>query len=177
MRRSLSALTLAVFLAAGSAFAQQASPLSRHDRNFALHAMEGGMMEVELGRMAQDHAGNDQVKQFGQRMVDDHTKNNDQLIAIAQQHGLNPPTRLSSADRREMDRLAKMQGQAFDNAYMAMMVDDHKKDIKAYRKEAHQGGPDLKAYAQDSLPVLQQHLQLAEDIARPQGAQVQERAR
>lgn len=147
----------------GSAGMSGSNALSSADRTFAHKAAIGGMAEVELGNLAQQKASNDQVKQFGARMVQDHTKANDQLKQIASTKGVQLPTRLDSKHQKVMDRLQKMSGAQFDRAYMSDMVSDHKEDISDFKKEANSGrDSDLKNFASQTLPTLQEHLQMAQ---------------
>ena len=167
MKKLVVTITLAAFpLFVGHLAAQQnnANRLKTADSNFADKAAQGGMAEVELGKMATQHAQNAKVKQFGQRMVDDHTKINDQLKSIATNKALTLPASLDSKDESEKNKLSSLQGEAFDKAYMEDMVSDHEKDIADFQHEANHGDdPDIKAFAQKTLPTLQTHLQLAKD--------------
>jgi putative membrane protein len=158
------ALTLA--LAALPAAAQQASKanLSHQDRNFAEHAMAGGMAEVQMGKLAEQHAQSEAVKSFGQRMVSDHSQANQKLSDATAGLGLSPPKDLPRDQRRNIDKLSKLNGAEFDRAYMATMIDEHKKDLSEFRKQAEKGdNATLKDLAQQTVPTLEQHLQLAED--------------
>jgi len=95
--------------------------------------------------------------------VQDHTRANEELKQLASTKGLQLPTSLDSKHQKDMDRLQKMSGAQFDKAYMSHMVDDHKKDVSDFQKEANSGRDnDLKAFAAKTLPVLQEHLQLAQ---------------
>ncbi len=179
MRVQTSALLVASVVAlaaaggAPAARAQQAHDLSRQDRTFAEHAIAGGMMEVQLGKLAQDHAGSQPVRAFGERMVRDHRANTRELIAVAKPLGVTPPTTLPAEQQHQIDKLSALYGPQFDNTYMAMMVQDHQNDIRDYHKEVQDGkNSALRKYAQQTLPILQEHLALAEDLARPQGAQL-----
>jgi len=139
------------------------SAMTGAERTFAHKAAIGGMAEVELGNLAQQKASNDQVKQFGARMVQDHGRANEELKQLASTKGLQLPTSLDSKHQKDMNRLQKMSGAQFDKAYMSHMVDDHKKDVSDFQKEANSGhDSDLKAFAAKTLPVLQEHLQLAQ---------------
>ena len=110
------------------------------------------------------------VKAFGQRMVNDHTKANDQLKQVASEKGVTLPSQ-PMPKTTEKARLAKMSGAQFDKAYMNYMVADHKKDVAEFQKEAtHANDPDVKNFAQTTLPTLQSHLQQAESIAPKQNA-------
>ena len=137
------------------------------DAKFAINAAKGGMMEVEMGRMAAEKATSPDVKQFGQRMVDDHSKANDELKAIASGKGMTLPAAVDAAGKAKMDKMSKLTGAAFDRAYMADMVKDHKKDVAEFRKEAKSGkDPDIKGFASKTLPTLEEHLKMAQDTTR-----------
>lgn len=135
------------------------------DSHFVLDAAKGGLAEVEMGRLAAEKASSPDVKQFGQRMVDDHSKANDELKAVASQKGLTLPTELAAADKATLDRLSKLSGEAFDRAYMSDMVKDHRKDVAEFKKEATAGkDADVKAFAGKTLPTLEEHLKMAQDV-------------
>lgn len=168
MTKSLSLLALIAM--AGTLAYAATSNVSHHDKKFMESAASGGMMEVQLGNYAREHASNDAVKDFGKRMVTDHTKANDQLTALAQTKGVTLPTQLSHHDQSTYDKLTKLNGADFDREYIKHMISDHKKDIKEFQKEADKGSDaDVKNFAATTLPVLQQHLQLAEDTAKQIG--------
>ena len=135
-------------------------------KHFMEKAAQGGLAEVELGQLAQQNGSSQEVKDFGQRMVDDHTKANDQLKQLASQKGVGLPSGLDAKDQATKDKLSKLQGAAFDKAYMNDMVMDHKKDVAEFKHEstaAHDS--DLKSWAGETLPTLQSHLQMAEKLA------------
>ncbi len=141
------------------------------DHAFAMKAAEGGLSEVELGRIASQNAGDDSVRQFGRTMVDDHSRDNDELKQIAANKGIALPSSVSSKDGRTAEKLRKMNGPAFDRVYMKDMVADHRSDIAEFEREARSGrDPDLKAFAQKTLPTLRQHLQMARDASAKVGA-------
>jgi putative membrane protein len=132
------------------------------DIEFVLDAAKGGMAEVELGKLAADHAKNDEVKKFAQRMVDDHSKANDELKSIAEAKGIKLPTDTDATHKATMRRLEKLNGAAFDRAYMQMMVGDHVKDVNEFKKESNSGrDSQVKAFASSKLPTLEEHLQQA----------------
>ncbi|MGE3784954.1 MAG: DUF4142 domain-containing protein [Alphaproteobacteria bacterium] len=146
---------------------QQKQKLSEKDKTFAKEAALGGMAEVELGNLAQTNAQNDEVKQFGTRMVRDHSAANQQLTTILAGKDFTAPTQLDEKHKKTLDKLSKMRGAEFDRAYMHEMVEDHDKDVKKFRQEAEHGNDaDLKAFAQKTLPVLEQHQKLAHDISK-----------
>lgn len=157
-------------LLAGCAFAQ-AGTTSSADTKFAKEAASGGMAEVQLGQLAVQNASSEQVKKFGQRMVDDHTKANDQLKGIAAKDNITLPTDLNAKDKATLQRLQGLKGAAFDRAYMQDMVKDHQHDVSDFQKEASSGSnPDLKSFASQTVPTLQDHLKMAQDASRSVGA-------
>jgi predicted outer membrane protein len=102
-------------------------------------AAEGGMAEVEFGKLAERNAQSQEVKDFGKRMVDDHSKANDELNQIASQAGAALPTGLSTSDNTTKEHLSKMQGDAFDKAYVRHMVADHQQDVSEFKQETTAG--------------------------------------
>jgi putative membrane protein len=176
-RQLLSTLAVTLLLS-GPAFAQHpmAGPqrnatarheLSQKDREFMKNAAIGGMAEVELGKLAQQNGHSPDVKSFGARMVQDHSRANDQLTNIAKDRGVQLPQQLDTEHMSMRDRLTKLQGDAFDRAYIKMMVADHDKDVKEFRREAQTGQDrELKRFARETLTVIEQHDQLAHNIDR-----------
>ena len=141
------------------------------DKMFVKKALQGGMAEVELGQLAQQKSSNDDVKQFGQKMVDDHTKLNDQMKPIAQQIGVKVPDGPSTKDKAVMTKLQALNGDAFDKAYMKDMVKDHKTDKMEFSNEAQNGSnPQVKDAASQGEKVISEHLQMAQQIAQKTGA-------
>ena len=138
-----------------------ASVLSSADRDFMMKAAVGSMAEVELGRMAAQKAVNSDVKTFGKHMVDDHSKANDELKQLASQKSVTLPTEVDAKHKETMDRLSKLNGAAFDSAYVSEMVKDHTEDVSEFEKEASQGqNSDVKGWAAKTLPTLRNHLQM-----------------
>src|SRR4051812_38412954 len=134
------------------------------DTAFVKKAAQGGLAEVELGQLATQKAASDDVKKFGQRMVDDHTKANDQLKQVASQKNITLPTDIGAKNKATKDHLEKLSGAAFDKAYMTHMVQDHKKDVAEFQKEANSGkDADVKNFASQTLPTLQEHLKMAQE--------------
>lgn len=140
--------------------------MSSMDKKFVMEAADGGMAEVQLGKLAASKATDQKVKDFGQRMVDDHTKANTELMSIAGTKGITPPADVSAKHKAMMNKLSGMSGAAFDKAYVAEMVKDHRKDVADFQKEANNGkDSDVKAFASKTLPTLQEHLKMIEDIS------------
>jgi putative membrane protein len=138
---------------------------------FATKAAQGGMAEVELGRLALERASDPSVKEFGQRMVMDHTRANTELKAVAQKINLQLPTELNSDQKSTRDKLAKLSGAEFDKEYMAAMLKDHEEDVKDFQTQANKGtNADIKGFAGRTLPTLQAHLELARETAKRVGA-------
>ena len=142
------------------------SSLSASDKKFVRDAAQGGMAEVELGKLATEKASSDDVKKFGQRMVDDHTKAGDQLKQVASSEGVQLPQGLSAKDKLTKERLSKLSGEQFDKAYMADMVKDHTQDVAEFQRESQSGkDPAVKDFASQTLPTLEDHLKQAKEIA------------
>ncbi|MCU7525314.1 MAG: DUF4142 domain-containing protein [Ignavibacteria bacterium] len=146
------------------------STASSVNQEFVTDAASGGMMEVELGTMAVQNASSQEVKDFGRRMIDDHSKANDELKSIAAKENIPVPAALKDENRDDVDKLSKLSGSDFDKEYMDMMVKDHKKDIKNFEDMAQNAqSPELKQFAQKTLPTLRQHLKMAQDIQDKMG--------
>ena len=144
----------------------KSSSVAAADKMFMKKAAEGGMAEVQLGQLAAEKASSNDVKQFGQQMVDDHGKANDQLKSIAEQKGVTLPTDLNAKDKAEKNRLAKLSGEQFDRAYMRHMVADHVKDVSEFKKESTSAKDnDVKNFASQTLTVIEGHLDKAKSIA------------
>ncbi len=151
----------AILLSCSATLLAQSPNTSAADTKFAMNAAQGGMAEVKLGQLAASKGSSDFVKQFGQKMVDDHSKANDQLKSVASKDNMTLPTDLSAKDQAEYDKLSKMSGAGFDKEYERYMTADHKMDVAAFKKESMTGqNPDLKSFAGDTLPTVQQHLQM-----------------
>ncbi len=139
--------------------------MSSQDRNFLMDAAMGGMMEVELGRLAAQNGTSEAIKQFGQRMVDDHSKANSELMSLASSKGITLPTDLDEKHRERVTKFSSMQGAEFDREYAKLMLSDHNKDVSAFEKESTRGADaDLKAFAGKTLPTLQEHLTMAKAL-------------
>ena len=150
-------------------------------RTFVNDMAVAGMAEVELGRMAADRASSADVKSFGQMMVTDHTKANEELKPIASQLNIQPTTQLDQKHRDLANRLSKMKGTEFDREYMSAMVQGHQEVLsKLHARAGHQtagaasqtaggasaasGEQALTQWAAKTAPTVQQHLDRAKDI-------------
>jgi putative membrane protein len=136
------------------------------DRKFMEKAAIDGMAEVELGKLAQSKGVNDAVRQFGGRMVTDHTKANDELKQLAGSKGVALPTSLDKKHQKALAELDKKPAK-FDHEYMELMVKEHRKDVSQFRKEAKSAkDADVRAFAAKTLPTLEEHLRLAQDTRK-----------
>ena len=104
------------------------------DRPFITEMAQGGMAEVKLGQLATEKGSSQTVKDFGQKMVDDHGKANNELKQLASQKSWTLPTDISANDQATYDRLSKLSGAQFDKEYMADMVKDHKADVAEFQR-------------------------------------------
>ena len=136
------------------------------DQQFLAKALEGNILEVQLGEKARDKTSNDRVKKFAQRMIDDHSKARRELMDIAKDMKLGVVAGLSREHRELLLRLTKSDGADFDRAYMNHMVEDHEKDVAEFESYAKNGKNDqLRTFARKTLPTLREHLKMARDIA------------
>jgi putative membrane protein len=160
LARTLGVVAVAGLMAcqAGGQTETRQAGLASQDLQFAQEAAMGGLKEVTLGGLARQRAEDDQVMQFGQRMVQDHGQANEKLMAIAEQKGIQLPQELPA----DVQQLSDAE---FDRAYMDEMVKDHEEDVQAFERQAESGqDPDLRAFAEETLPTLREHLELAEQI-------------
>ncbi len=146
---------------------QNAAAGSMQDKSFVRKALEGGMFEVQAGQLAAQKSSSQDVQQFGQKMVDDHTKMGDALKPVAAQLGVSAPTKLSKKDEATLTKLQGMSGAQFDDAYVKDMVSDHKKDLSDFKAEAgNTQNSDLRQAVQQGGQVISEHLQMAEQLAK-----------
>jgi putative membrane protein len=132
------------------------------DNEFMVEAASGGLMEVQLGELAAQNAASPKVKEFGQRMVKDHTKANEELKAIALKKNISIPATPADKHQHHIDELKAKKGADFDKAYMSMMVEDHEEDISKFEKEGQDGkDTEIKAFAAGKVAILKGHLQMA----------------
>jgi putative membrane protein len=148
-----------------SASQMASTPPSQESIDFVTKAASGGMLEVQLGQLAQQKAKSQRVKDFGSMMVTDHSKANDELKSLAASNNVSIPSALLPPHQKHYDMMSKMTGADFDKHYMDMMVDDHKEDIGEFQKEANSSSNDVfKSFAATTLPTLQKHLDSAQAI-------------
>lgn len=143
------------------AFAAAFTAQAADEKSFVEEAAKGNQFEVQAGKLAQQQGQSDMVKQLGQQISTDHQKANEQLKQVAQQKNVQIPK--EPANKDDLDELAGLKGSEFDQKYVELMVEDHKKDIEKYQKQAEESkDPAVRKYAQDNIAVLQQHLQMSQ---------------
>src|ERR1039457_6792527 len=150
---------LAVGLLIAVPGANAASTVSAADQGFILAAAQGGMTEVKLGELISKNGKRDDVKEFGQMMVKDHTAINDDLKSLAAQKGVTLPDSLDAKHQGMVDKMAALTGSKFDHAYITGMIKDHKMDAKEFKAEsAETKDADIKSFVDKSIPVVDEHL-------------------
>lgn len=178
IRAILCTMISAAALVAPAAYASQArqSPgigaapagntqLTKDDREFMDEAAQGGLLEVKLGQLVAKHGASDDVKRFAQKMVDDHTKVNQQLTDLAHQQGVTLPQELDKKHQEKLDKFSQLTGDKLDQEYMSDMIAEHKDDVKAFEKVAKDSKDlALKQLAAGTLPTLNEHLTQARQI-------------
>ena len=159
-----------MIVAAGCLLSTAAWSASSTDTGFAKKAAQGGLAEVAMGKLAESHAQAADVKAFGQKMVQDHSAANDKLKTAAEQEHIQLPTQPSPKDQRTINHLSSLHGQAFDTAYAQTMLKDHRKDIAEFKQEAQHGGSSpVQSFAKATLPTLEEHLQMAQQLPTAAG--------
>jgi len=124
------------------------------DQQFLQHAARDGLAGVKLGQMAAERANNPEVQRFGQRMVTDHTKANQELMTLAQSKNMSIPKDIDKQHQKTAEALGKKRGTSFDRDYMRDMVTDHEKAVQLFTTEANTGSDaDIKAFAAKTLPT------------------------
>jgi len=142
-----------------------ATNMTAEDKEFVSRAGMGGLAEVQMGNLALQKASSADVKAFGQRMVTDHSKANEELSQLATAKGLALPTELAGEHKEAFDHLNSLSGADFDKMYMQHMVEDHVKDVSEFEKASTSAqDSDVKGWAGKTLPTLQQHLQVAKEV-------------
>ena len=139
----------------------------KDDRKFVEEAAGGGMAEVKLSQLALEKSTNPAVKELAQNMVTEHSKANDELKALATTKSVPVTAELPKAAQKKYDDLSKLAEAKFDKEYVAALVDDHKKTVKLFEKEAKSGDDsELKAWADKTLPTLKHHLAMVETLEK-----------
>jgi len=143
------------------------------DKMFLRKAAEGGIAEVKLGQLAAQKASSDDVKAFGQKMVDDHTRLNAEMAQVADSIGVMLPKSMNKEDQAEYDKLNALSGSAFDLEYLSFMVKDHHKDLHEFRIEAaSHADPTLRDEVVKASAVIHEHTVMVDKLARAKGIPV-----
>lgn len=156
-----------VIVAALAASALEAHSASSADagRTFMKNAIQGDLAEIRLGELAQERGTNEEVKKFGEKLATDHGANLETAKSVAQSIGMESPSAPNANQNAIHDRLNKLSGAQFDRQFAERMVQDHKKDIRAFRYESKKSGA-IGDFARNTLPTLQQHLHIAQSLNR-----------
>jgi putative membrane protein len=161
-------MAVGVMAAAGMVMAGD-SGLAPVDRDFINTAAQGGMMEVAAGKLAAQRGMDTAVKAFGQKMVTDHTAANDMLKSLAASKNVPLPESVSEEEHSALGKLEGLNGTDFDKTYSQMMVKDHVTDVGDFEKEVEKAkDPDVKAFAEQTLPTLRHHLMMANQLSAAQ---------
>lgn len=154
------------FLLGVPAFAQSAK-LSPRDKEFLKMAAVADMTEAHFGEMAADKAARSGIKEFGQTLAKDQTKAYQELTVLDNKLGLTIPKGINVRRNRVAEQLADLKGKRFDGQFLRDEVLDHERVLAAYKREAqHAKDPDIKAYANQELPTLEDHLREAEKLMK-----------
>ncbi len=177
--RVLTVILAGAVLAASPAAGQQTPPnpstpqtkpqmtkpaISSSDAQFLIKTSEIHLAEVETATLAASKAQNEQVKAYASKLLTDHQEKQSELQALASQKSVSVPSEPPAATKAAKEKLSKLEGTAFDKAYVADMVKDHKKAISAFERAAKSSDPEIKAYAEKTLPALKDHLAQAQAI-------------
>ena len=150
----------------GQAEVGQGGTLSSADRQFMMRAAMMDMAEIQTGRLAVSQGASESVRQFGQRMIDDHTRTSQQLMQMASAAGFTPPQTLDAKHQAAAAKLGRLTGAEFDRAYMKQMVKDHQEAVSLYQRQSARGAmADLRSFASATLPALREHLSMARSMA------------
>ncbi|MFC3069461.1 DUF4142 domain-containing protein [Phenylobacterium soli] len=155
----------AVLVLTGAAQAQPRAHQSSEDRHFLTEAIRGDNSEMMLGQMATERAVSPRVRDFGRTLHDDHAHARDAAMRIAARFGVPDTQAITPEARAEAAKLRRLRGRAFDREFVRYMQHDHRKDIAEFRHEARMGGP-VGQLAGQTLPDLQKHLRMAQDLDR-----------
>jgi putative membrane protein len=158
-----------VWLAAAiSSVALASASFAADESTFLQDAVQGSLAEVQMGQLAQQNGGSEDVKAFGQTLVTDHTKSMDQASALAKSMNVQVPTEPKPEAQQEYEKLQGLQGAEFDKAFAEHMVMDHQKEIDKFEEQAQGGSDEVAQFAKQTLPVLNTHLDLAKKIEAQQ---------
>jgi putative membrane protein len=145
----------------------QSTKLTSRDREFLKMAAVSNMTEAHLGEMAQDKAAQSGIKSYGQMLVKDDTKAYEELTVLDSKLGQSTPKGINVRRDKAVEMLADLKGKRFDGRFLREEVQDHERQLAAFRREAQHGHePDVKAYATQELPTMEEHLREAEKLLK-----------
>jgi putative membrane protein len=144
----------------------QQDQITAEDQQFLTKAIQAGMAEVQLSELALEKTQNEQVRGFAERMVEEHTAANEQLMNLAESAGMTPPTEMDQQHQTEHEQLSQLSGEEFDRQYMQGQVRDHQAAVELYSTEASQPSGPVDQLAEQLLPTLQEHLEMAQQISQ-----------
>jgi putative membrane protein len=140
------------------------------DKMFVRRAMEGGLAEIEMGKLAVQKSLSEDVKSFGQKMVDDHSRMNEEMAGVADSVGLKIPRKLGKDAQAEYDKLSSLAGEEFDKEYVAFMVKDHHTDLREFRMASSRTQDTaLKTAADNGSRMIREHMTMADKMAEQRG--------
>jgi len=162
-----------VLVATGSLFAQQKQSSmagqtmqNSADRSFIDAAAEANLGEIDIAKMVVQKSTELAVKDFANRMVTDHTQASQKLASVAEMNGVTLPTEASATERNQKSELEKLSGAQLNDAYLRDELQGHKETISAFESEIEHGqNQEAKNYAEQTLPTLQDHIRIAENVA------------
>lgn len=152
-----------------------AATLTSADQNFLMNAARGNLFEVRMGNLAMQKASSNEVKEFGQRIVTDHSQAEQKLDQMATAMNFTLPHEVSPEQQSEINHVEKASGKDFDREFMKMMVIDHMRDISAFERAASEAtNAAVKQFAAQTLPTLKEHAKLAREVAAKVGVKLPE---
>ncbi len=158
---------------AGAAVGGDNVPQTVGDQQFVSKTLENGMAEVEMGQLAAQKSESPDVKEYGQKIAQVHEQIGDQLKPVAKKLGASEPRGPSRKDKKEIANMQTLSGPSFDAAFVKAMMKDQQDDIKDFKAEAKDGHvAAVQQWAKDDEPVLSQHLQILEQLAKSHNVNV-----
>jgi putative membrane protein len=150
-----------------AAMGATSSPLSRQDISFLKDASELGRAEIQEASLATSRGTTDSIRQFANRMITDHSANNNQLTQIAGQYNVRIPMSLNRTHSADRTALSTMYGNQFDTQYLRNQVKDHQRALTVFQQEASSGqNADVRNLASQTVPTIQDHLRMAQDLLK-----------
>lgn len=167
MRSAMGVLALCIACLAASPTVAALDRETAKERLFLLTVAQSQQGEMALAKMATQQAGSDRVKEFGHRIIDDFSKANQQVTELAQAEGVEvfKRMRLTAEHQEKAEHLSHLSGREFDKAYLNYIIKDHGEDLREFERNVKQiKDPTLKQWAEETMSVLQDHLEMAQDI-------------